>query len=76
MIISAREFRENQTKVLNAALEGQLIVLTSRIGNFKITPISKEDSLTASICNGLKEIKLIESGVIPAKSAKAFLNEL
>jgi len=45
MIISAREFRENQTKVLNAAINGQSIILTSRIGNFKIIPVSDSDQI-------------------------------
>lgn len=48
MVVSAREFRENQTKVLSAAMSGQAIVLTSRVGNFKIVPISDSDSIVES----------------------------
>ena len=44
-IVSAREFRSNQGKFLNAAKSGQSVVLTSRYGNFKITPISDEDEI-------------------------------
>jgi len=45
IIVSARQFRENQTKVLNAAVRGQSVVLTSRLGNFKISPISENDTM-------------------------------
>lgn len=75
-VVSAREFRSNQGKYLNAALNGQSVMLTSRYGNFKITPITEEDSLTSRICEGLREVKLMESGIIPSKSAKSFLDEL
>ena len=75
-VVSARDFRSNQGKYLNAAMNGQSVMLTSRYGNFKITPVTDEDTLTTRICEGLREIKLMESGTIPTKSAKAFLDEL
>lgn len=75
-IISARDFRSNQTKILTKALRGESILLSSRIGMFKIMPVTKEDTLTTRICEGLKEVQLIESGKLPAKSARAFLDEL
>lgn len=45
IVVSAREFRENQTKVLSAAMSGQSIILTSRLGNFKISPINDNDTI-------------------------------
>ena len=75
-VVSAREFRSNQGKYLSAAMSGQSVMLTSRYGNFKITPVTDEDTLTTRICEGLREVKLMESGVLPSKSAKSFLNEL
>lgn len=75
-IVSAKEFRSNQGKFLIAAKNGHSVLLTSRYGKFKITPITEEDSLTSRIGEGLREIKLIESDKLPAKSAKAFLDEL
>jgi antitoxin (DNA-binding transcriptional repressor) of toxin-antitoxin stability system len=45
IVVSTREFRANQTKVLSAAKNGQSIVLTSRLGNFKIVPISEDDKI-------------------------------
>lgn len=75
-VVSAREFRTNQGKYLNAAMRGQSVLLTSRYGNFKITPISEEDSLTTRICEGLREVKLMESGQLPRKTIQELLDEL
>lgn len=75
-VVSAREFRSNQGKYLNAAKSGQSVMLTSRYGNFKITPITEEDSLTARICEGLKEVKMIEEGKLPCRTIQDLLNEL
>ena len=75
-IVSARNFRANQSKILAKALRGETVLLSSRMDMFKITPITEEDSLTNRICEGLKEVQQIEAGNISAKSAKDFLNEL
>lgn len=75
-IVTAREFRANQGKFLNAAMRGQAVLLTSRYGNFKITPVTEEDDLTTRICRGLEEVKLVQEGKLKAKSAREFLNEL
>lgn len=75
-IISAREFRANQTAVLTKAKKGESVLLSSRIGMFKIMPVTEEDSLTTRICEGLREVKMIREGKLKAKSAKDFLNEL
>lgn len=48
IVVSARQFRENQTKILNAAINGRSIVLTSRLGNFKISPITEYDNIVES----------------------------
>lgn len=44
-IVSAREFRSNQGRFLTAARAGQSVVLTSRYGNFKITPVTDTDEI-------------------------------
>ncbi len=75
-IVSAREFRSNQGKYLGAARNGQAIVLTSRYGHFKITPISSEDTLTSRICQGLKQVKMIQDGKLPRRTIDDMLNEL
>lgn len=75
-IVTAREFRSNIGRFLTAALKGQSVLLTSRYGNFKILPITEEDSITTRISEGLREVKMIEKGNLPSKSARSFLNEL
>lgn len=75
-IISARDFRANQSKILRKALSGESVLLTSRIGTFKITPVTEDDSLTERITQGLKEAKMINDGQIPAKTLKQFIDEL
>lgn len=56
-IVTAKEFRANQTKILIAARDGELIILKSRIGLFKIVPVTDEDTITESIARGLDDIK-------------------
>ena len=75
-VVSAREFRSNQSAILRRALRGESVLLTSRVGTFKITPVDDNDTLTDRIARGLREVKLIETGILPAKSAKTFLDEL
>lgn len=75
-IVSARDFRANQTAVLTKALSGESVLLSSRIGMFKITPVTEEDSLTTRICNGLKEVKQIREGKAKGYSIEELLDEL
>ena len=75
-VVSAREFRSNQGKYLNAARSGQSVMLTSRYGNFKITPITEEDNLTTRICEGLKEVKMIMDGELPRRTMQDLLDAL
>ena len=74
-IISARDFRANQTVILNKVLEGESILLSSRVGMFKITPVTKEDTLTTRICKGLKQAKMIEEGKLPRRTIQDMLDE-
>ncbi|MDE6576723.1 MAG: prevent-host-death protein [Muribaculaceae bacterium] len=75
-IISARDFRANQTKILTKALEGESVLISSRLGMFKITPVSKEDSLTTRICKGLEQVKMIEEGKLPRRTIQDMFDEL
>lgn len=57
-IVSAREFRSNQGKFLTAARSGQSVLLTSRYGNFKITPVMDSDSIVEnSLRTSIDEVK-------------------
>ena len=75
-VVSAREFRANQGKFLNAAKRGQSVLLTSRYGSFKITPVSEEDTLKQRICRGLDQVKAIMDGKVKGHSVEDLLNEL
>ena len=46
LVISTREFKDNQTHFLNKAINGESLVLKSRKnGSFKIVPITEDDTL-------------------------------
>ena len=75
-IITAREFRANQSNILRKAKEGESVLLSSRLGMFKIIPVTEADTLTEKIIRGLHQIKLIEEGKMKAKTLDEFLNEL
>lgn len=53
---------------------------TTQVENFKTTSKSGKDPLAdevmSNIIQGLNEVKLIEEGKLPSKSAKSFLDEL
>ena len=75
-IVSARDFRANQTNILTKALRGESILLSSRIGMFKIVPVTEEDTLTTRICKGLEQVKMIEEGKLPRRTVEDMLDEL
>lgn len=75
-IVSARDFRANQTKILAKALKGESVLLSSRIGMFKILPVTEDDSLTTRICKGLEQVKMIEEGALPRRTVRDMLDEL
>ena len=75
-VISLSKFRTNQTEVLLRAIQGESVLLISRLGAFKLTPVTAEEKIVTRISEGLSEVKLIEAGELPAKSAKTFLDEL
>lgn len=75
-IISARDFRSNQTNILTKVLNGESVILSSRVGMFKILPVTEEDTLTTRICKGLEEVKMIEDGKLPRLTIQEMLDEL
>ena len=75
-IISARHFRDNQTALLNKALSGESVLITSRVGTFKIVPVDSDDRLTSRVCQGLNEVKLMRKGQLKGYSISELINEL
>lgn len=82
-IISSRDFRSNQGKYLGLAAGGESVILTSRAGNFKIVPVSEDDSIMskAEFLSKIEEARNdIENGkgteIKTDKDLNAFLNSL
>lgn len=75
-VVSLSKFRTNQTATLLRAIQGESVFLTSRLGDFKLVPVSAEEKIATRIKEGLNDVKRIESGEILGKNANAFLDEL
>lgn len=70
-VVSAREFRANQSKILTAARNGQSVMLTSRVGNFRIVPIESEDVIIERhLKTALEEVKAHRDGRITLSNAR------
>lgn len=70
-VVSARDFRTNQTKILTAARKGQTVMLTSRVGNFKIVPITDDDTIIEmDLRASMKEVKTHMEGKINLPNAR------
>jgi antitoxin (DNA-binding transcriptional repressor) of toxin-antitoxin stability system len=69
-IVTTRDFRANQTKFLDMALRGEQVVLKSRRGSVRLTPVEDEAEeeepkrdVTAEICQAMKDWKeYLETG--------------
>ena len=70
-VVSAREFRANQTKILTAARKGQTVMLTSRVGNFKIVPITDDDTIIErDLRASMQEVKAHMEGKVSLQNAR------
>lgn len=70
-VVTAREFRANQSRILMAAKDGQSVMLTSRVGNFKIVPIDSEDVIIERhLKTALEEVKAHKDGRMTLSNAR------
>lgn len=70
-VVTAREFRANQSKILKAARDGQSVMLTSRVGNFKIVPIDNDDVIIERhLKTALEEVKAHKEGRMTLSNAR------
>lgn len=70
-VVSAREFRSNQGKFLLAAREGQSVLLTSRYGYFKISPVTNEDMIIEKeLRSSVAEVKEHLKGKVKLSKAR------
>lgn len=82
VIVSTRDFRTNQSKYFRLAKAGEDVVLSSRVGNFKIIPLTKDDIITSKtelvndLKHALKEVLEAKSGKAKLKNVENLLDEL
>lgn len=82
LVVSTRDFRANQTMFLNKVKAGEDLILKSRSGSFKITPITEDDTmmskrdLTNELRDTLKELKEVLNGKKQLQTLDALINEL
>ncbi len=70
-IVTTREFRSNQSRFLNEAKMGKDIILISRLGSFRIMPVSEQDSIVnKEIRSSLEEVKAHIQGKVNLSHAK------
>lgn len=86
--LSVREYRNNLAESFDRASAGERVLIRRKnslyalvsIGNEDVTlspaQQQKVDTMTQSIKRSLKQVRQMEAGEIPAKSALAFLDEL
>ncbi len=82
LVVSTRDFRANQTKYLNMVNAGESVVLKSRTGSYKITPITEDDAikskrdLASELRGALMEIKDALNEKRQLQTLDALINEL
>ena len=75
-LVSAREFRANQSKYFSLAETEPVYVQRRNARPIVISVAHEIDELTEGICQALREVKLIREGKLQGKSMEEFLNEL
>lgn len=82
VIVSTRDFRQNQSKYLGMANEGENVILKSRSGNFRIYPVSLEEpvspkrNLAAELRSALIEVKENMQGKRKLHTVEELIDEL
>lgn len=80
IVLSTREFRSNQGRALKQAINGEDVILTSRYGTFRLTPVTHEDKLIplmkSQVKNWFSQAEAIKTGNIDCLNEEEFWNEL
>ncbi len=56
VVVSTRDFRNNQTKYLNLAKSGEHVILKSRLGSFRIFPEHGKEDASSLKTDAVKEL--------------------
>lgn len=81
VIVSTRDFRSNQSHYLDMVNRGESVILRSRAGSFRITPVSENDivekrDLVTDLRNALIEVKEVLAGNKSLQSLDSLIEEL
>lgn len=81
VIVSTRDFRSNQSYYLDMVNRGESAILRSRVGNFRITPVSendfiKERDLVTDLRNSLIDVKEVLADNKSLQSLDNLIEEL
>lgn len=87
-VLSVRDYRNNLAAYFDRAAEGERVLIRRKNSLYALVSIGKEDlslsqqqqqridKMTESIKRSWNQVKQMEAGEIPTKSAMAFLDEL
>lgn len=87
-VLSVRDYRNNLAASFDRADEGERVLIRRKNTLYALVSIGREDlsispmqqrhmdEMTESIQRSWKQVKQMEAGEIPAKSAMDFINEL
>ncbi len=81
VIVSTRDFRSNQSYYLDMVNRGESVILRSRAGSFRITPVSENDivekrDIVTDLRNALIEVKEVLAGNKSLQSLDSLIEEL
>ena len=81
VIVSIRDFRSNQSHYLDMVNRGESVILRSRAGNFRITPVNENDiieksDLVTDLRTALIEVKEVLAGNKSLQSLDNLIEEL
>ncbi len=82
-IVSARDFRANQGKYFSMVNSGENVILKSRNGNFRLIPVSSDNTIFDDAQNvamelrgALRELKEVIAGKKKFNSLDSLIDEL
>ncbi len=82
VVVTGRDFRANTAKYVNVAYRGEDVVVKSRVGSFRIVPITEDDivvnkrDLAAELRGALIEAKESIEGKRRLNTLEHLINEL
>ena len=82
VVVTGRDFRANTAKYVDVAFRGEDVVVKSRIGSFRVVPITDDDiiinkrDLSAELRGTLMEVKESIEGKRKLNTLDNLINEL